>query len=76
MRILHTADWHIGQTLNGFGREAEHRAFLDDLGQIIEDHQVDALLVAGDVFDGRTPRARRSGCSMALWRISCAAAPA
>ena len=55
MRILHTADWHIGQTLNGFGREAEHRAFLDDLGQIIEDHQVDALLVAGDVFDGQNP---------------------
>ena len=55
MRILHTADWHIGQTLNGFGREAEHRAFLDDLGQIIEDQQVDALLVAGDVFDGQNP---------------------
>ena len=57
MRILHTADWHIGQTLNGWGREAEHAAFLDRLGQMITDHQVDALLVAGDVFDGINPSA-------------------
>ena len=55
MRILHTADWHIGQTLAGFSREAEHRAFLDHLGTLIIDHEVDALLVAGDVFDGINP---------------------
>ncbi len=55
MRILHTADWHIGQTLSGFSREAEHRAFLDHLGTLIVAHDVDALLVAGDVFDGINP---------------------
>ncbi|WP_031328333.1 exonuclease SbcCD subunit D [Rhodobacter capsulatus] len=55
MRILHTADWHIGQTLNGWSREAEHRAFLADLGRILLAEQVDALLVAGDVFDGLNP---------------------
>ncbi len=55
MRILHTADWHIGQTLAGFSREAEHRAFLDHLGTLIVSHDVDALLVAGDVFDGINP---------------------
>jgi len=55
MRILHTADWHIGQTLSGFSREAEHAAFLEHLGQVIVDQQVDALLVAGDVFDGVNP---------------------
>ncbi len=55
MRILHTADWHIGQTLSGFPRDAEHRAFLDHLGSLIVDHQVDALLIAGDVFDGINP---------------------
>ena len=55
MRLLHTADWHIGQTLAGFSREAEHRAFLDHLGQLIVEHDVDALLVAGDVFDGINP---------------------
>lgn len=57
MRLLHTADWHIGQTLNGWPRDAEHRAFLGHLGQMITDHQVDGLLVAGDVFDGRNPSA-------------------
>ncbi|WP_050528357.1 exonuclease SbcCD subunit D [Pseudorhodobacter aquimaris] len=55
MRILHTADWHIGQTLNGFDREAEHRAFLDALAEVIVTEEVDALLVAGDVFDGINP---------------------
>ena len=55
MRLLHTADWHIGQTLAGFSREAEHRAFLDHLGHLIVEHDVDALLVAGDVFDGINP---------------------
>lgn len=55
MRILHTADWHIGQILNGFGREAEHQAFLEHLAGLIETHQVDALLVAGDVFDSVNP---------------------
>ncbi len=57
MRILHTADWHIGQTLNGWSREAEHRAFLDHLADVIVAEDVDALIVAGDVFDGINPSA-------------------
>lgn len=55
MRLLHTADWHIGQTLNGWSREAEHRAFLGQLGDLIVQHEIDALIVAGDVFDGINP---------------------
>lgn len=55
MRILHTADWHIGQTLNGWTREAEHRAFLDHLCGVVQAEEVDALIVAGDVFDGINP---------------------
>lgn len=55
MRILHTADWHIGQTLNGWSRDHEHRAFLDRLHDVILAEDVDALLVAGDVFDGINP---------------------
>jgi len=35
MRILHTADWHIGQTLNGWSRDHEHRAFLDRFHDVI-----------------------------------------
>lgn len=55
MRILHTADWHIGQTLNGWTREHEHRAFLANLRDLIADERIDALLVAGDVFDAINP---------------------
>ncbi|EGY02527.1 ATP-dependent dsDNA exonuclease [Nitrospirillum viridazoti Y2] len=55
MRILHTADWHIGQTLNGWTREVEHHAFLDHLADVIEEEAVDALIIAGDVFDGINP---------------------
>lgn len=55
MRIIHTSDWHIGQTLNGYSREAEHQAFLDDLGDLIVAQEADALLIAGDVFDGINP---------------------
>jgi exonuclease SbcD len=55
MRILHTADWHLGQTLNGWSREYEHRAFFDALLGLIVDEAVDVLLVAGDVFDGINP---------------------
>ena len=55
MRIIHTSDWHIGQTLNGWSREAEHQAFLDDLGDLIVAQEADALLIAGDVFDGINP---------------------
>ena len=55
MRILHTADWHIGQTLNGWSRDHEHRIFLDWLHDLVLAEQVDVLLVAGDVFDGINP---------------------
>jgi exonuclease SbcD len=55
MRILHTADWHIGQTLNGWTREHEHRAFLNTLCDVIKAERIDVLLVAGDVFDGINP---------------------
>ena len=51
MKILHTADWHIGQTLNGWSREVEHRAFLDQLHDLVLSEQVDVLMVSGDIFD-------------------------
>jgi len=55
MRILHTSDWHLGRSLYGRKRYGEFSAFLDWLTQIIEDKKIDALLVAGDVFDISTP---------------------
>ena len=58
MKVLHTADWHLGRSLYGRKRYEEFTAFLDWLTQTIEDEKVDALLVAGDVFDTSTPSNR------------------
>lgn len=55
MKILHTSDWHLGRSLYGRKRYEEFSAFLDWLVQTIEDERIDALLVAGDVFDTSTP---------------------
>ncbi len=55
MRILHTSDWHLGQHFLGKSREAEHQAFLDWLVAQVQAQGVDALIIAGDVFDTGTP---------------------
>ncbi|CAO3425692.1 exonuclease SbcCD subunit D C-terminal domain-containing protein [Azospirillum doebereinerae] len=55
LRLLHTADWHLGQTLHGVARDPEHARFLDWLLDRIGEHEVDALVIAGDVFDGQNP---------------------
>ncbi len=58
MKILHTSDWHLGRSLYGRKRYEESSAFLDWLNQTIEEEKIDALLVAGDVFDTSTPSNR------------------
>lgn len=55
MRILHTADWHLGHTLRDHSRQPEHEHFLHWLVQTIVERKVDALLIAGDVFDSANP---------------------
>ncbi|WP_322784233.1 exonuclease SbcCD subunit D [Photobacterium obscurum] len=57
MKILHTSDWHLGHQLHGYNRDYEHQAFLDWLADTLEHQQVDALLVAGDIFDTANPPA-------------------
>lgn len=54
-KICHTADWHLGHTLHGRSREAEHAAFFAWLVDLLEAEHVDALVVAGDVFDSAMP---------------------
>jgi exonuclease SbcD len=58
MKILHTSDWHIGRSLYGRNRTEEFEAFLVWLAETIEQMRVDALVVAGDVFDTSTPSHR------------------
>lgn len=58
MRVLHTSDWHIGRTLYGRKRYEEFEAFLTWLVETIQQNEIDALLVAGDVFDTSAPTNR------------------
>lgn len=55
MRILHTSDWHLGQHFMGKSRQAEHQALIDWLLTQVEAQAVDAVLIAGDIFDTGTP---------------------
>jgi exonuclease SbcD len=57
MRILHTADWHFGRTLEGRSRLEEQAAFMDELAAIVRDERIDLVLVAGDVYDSVNPPA-------------------
>ncbi|CAM3855372.1 exonuclease subunit SbcD [Xenorhabdus thuongxuanensis] len=55
MRIIHTSDWHLGQYFFTKSRAAEHKYFLQWLIEKIVQHQVDALIIAGDIFDTGSP---------------------
>ncbi|WOG28345.1 exonuclease subunit SbcD [Endozoicomonas sp. 8E] len=55
MRILHTSDWHLGQHFIGKSREPEHQAFIRWLLETVDENSVDAIIVAGDIFDTGTP---------------------
>ena len=58
MRVLHTSDWHLGRALYGRKRYEEFESFLTWLAETIQENSIDALLVAGDVFDTGTPSNR------------------
>jgi exonuclease SbcD len=57
MRLLHTADWHVGKTVRGRSRTAEHEAVLADLVRVADEEAVDLVLVVGDLFDSAAPTA-------------------
>ena len=55
MKILHTGDWHLGNAIHEVDRIEEQKAFLDWLIEVIKKEDIEALLVAGDVFDTHNP---------------------
>lgn len=57
MRLLHTSDWHLGQTLHSFERTFEHQRFLDWLLDILVAQEIEGLLISGDIFDNANPSA-------------------
>ncbi|QYJ76610.1 exonuclease SbcCD subunit D [Shewanella sp. FJAT-52076] len=57
MRFIHTSDWHLGRTLHNQSLLDEQAQMLETLLTLIETHQVDALVIAGDIFDRSVPPA-------------------
>src|SRR5580704_13860204 len=55
MRLLHTSDWHLGRSLHRADLRAAQSAFLDHLVEVARAEKVDAVLVAGDVYDRAVP---------------------
>ena len=55
MKILHTSDWHLGQSFFTKSRKEEHQGFIDWLLQQVAKQQIDAVIIAGDIFDTGTP---------------------
>ena len=57
MKLLHTSDWHVGKTIGGNSRDDEHVAVFKEMVEMTKEHNVDVVLVAGDLFDTSSPSA-------------------
>jgi DNA repair protein SbcD/Mre11 len=57
MRFLHTADWHVGKTLKGHSRLDEQEQVLREIVRVVREQELDAVLVAGDLYDNAAPSA-------------------
>jgi exonuclease SbcD len=64
MRILHTSDWHVGKVLKGRDRTDEHTAVLADIVGVARTHDVDLVLIAGDLFETSAPSPKAQGLVM------------
>jgi len=72
MKILHTADWHLGKRLDSFARLPEQVEVLDEICGIADKEDVDAVIVAGDLFDSVNPPIEAIELFYrALKRLSC-----
>jgi exonuclease SbcD len=57
MKLLHTSDWHVGKTLKGRSRLEEQQAVLSEIVTLAKEHEVDAVLIAGDIYENAAPTA-------------------
>jgi DNA repair protein SbcD/Mre11 len=64
MKILHTADWHVGKVLKNQPRLDEHKAVLANLVRLADSEDVDVVVVAGDLFETSTPSPEAQGLVM------------
>lgn len=81
MRILHTSDWHLGQNFFGLSRQAEHQKLIEWLVEVVQNKQIDAVLIAGDLYDTGAPAsyarqllnqliAKLHACNCQLWLMA------
>lgn len=76
MKILHTSDWHLGRSFHRVSLLDAQAAYLDHLVATVRDHEVDVVLVSGDVYDRAVPPL--SAVSLfddALHRLAAAGVP-
>lgn len=57
MKLLHTSDWHVGKEIRGRSRLPEHRAVLEEIATVADEHEVELVIVAGDLFETAAPSA-------------------
>lgn len=75
MRLLHTSDWHVGRTFHGVDLLREQAAVLRALADLVAEHRVDVVVVAGDVYDRAVPGAEAVAvCTQALEQLRDAGA--
>ena len=55
MKLLHTADWHLGRQFEGHSLDGDHALVLDQIFAALQTHKPDALFIAGDIFDRAAP---------------------
>jgi len=75
LKILHTGDWHLGQTFFEYDRQKEHAAFLRFLESVLVDKEIDVLLICGDVFDTANPSAESQRLFFRFLRNAVTAKP-
>ena len=57
MRFIHTSDWHLGKTLEGYSRIEEQIKFCEDFINIVNENNIDMVIIAGDIYDTSNPPA-------------------
>ena len=55
MKILHTADWHLGKTLAGYSLINDQAFILHNLKKLLKEENIDILIIAGDIYDKSVP---------------------
>lgn len=57
MKFIHTSDWHLGRQLHGESLLEQQRIALEQIAALAVEHQIDALIIAGDIYDRAIPPA-------------------